>query len=125
MAGIESFLAFTSRDTQLEFPDPPAATEETDLSDPEAEDPDDDGIVDWAEMTRPEAILAALRDAGRPMGPAQIASYLEWAGREGDNPHNVGTALARLKKRDLVRNRGYARWGLSTKARREWAEMNQ
>ncbi len=73
-------------------------------------EPPEDSPEDWVALTRPEAVLRVLRRADKGLSPREIDKQLKEMGRDTDNPHNIGTALARLRKRGQVRSGGYGRW---------------
>lgn len=100
--GLKSYLQFHSQ-RSLKLPDPP------DNNGPE----DAEADTDWSSLTRPEAIVRALSGSKGSLSPAQLAEKLRAEGRDTDNSHNVGIALSRMKKRGVVRSKGYGRWTLA------------
>jgi hypothetical protein len=98
LEGIESFIAFHEAESNGEvvrLPKPPARDR-----------------IDLASLTRPNAILAVLREDRGPFSPNDIVQKLREGGRSNDDSHKVGTALSRLKSRRLVQTLGYGRWTL-------------
>lgn len=90
-------------------PDSPPATPVPDAPRDEAA-PEEVGANEWTTMYRTDAILRVLVEAGRPVGPAEIAGILKSHGRD-DSPHLVSSALVHMKKNTKkAKSAGNGKW---------------
>jgi hypothetical protein len=68
----------------------------------------------WAEITRGDAILQLLGEAGRPLAPREMIDQLVAHGRdERKHPNAVHNTLTKLKRRGDVVQVGNGRWALA------------
>ena len=67
------------------------------------------GVVEWRSLTRVDAVLRVLREAGAPLGAADIKTVLHKAGRD-DRPAPVAATLGYLKRRGRVSHEGIGQW---------------
>jgi hypothetical protein len=63
----------------------------------------------FAGMSRTQAIVTVLREAGRPMSPSEIVTELNQRGRS-DGPKVVSASLAHLQKQGKVRSESRGEW---------------
>jgi hypothetical protein len=99
--GVQLALARLRRE-----PPPPLAAGDQPHDDDEAQG----GGTSWSELSRAEAVLRVLSDAGAPLGRLEIASRLVDVGRDGDDPDAVSAALAYLRRTHRVERSGGGRW---------------
>ncbi|MGH2704714.1 MAG: hypothetical protein ACRDJ4_06380 [Actinomycetota bacterium] len=76
----------------------------------------------WVALTRPDAVKRAMREAGTPVAPSDIAKRLKAAGRASDSPARISVVLDKLRKRGDVKSLGIGEWvltGSSSENRKE------
>jgi hypothetical protein len=66
---------------------------------------------DWTDLTRPEAIKAAMRESTRALAPNDIRLICAAHGRQ-DTVRYISATLTIMKKRGDVRRTGYGKWTL-------------
>jgi hypothetical protein len=66
-------------------------------------------VEEWQQLTRTDAIMRVLKEAGRPMSPADIAQVLAEKGRD-DSGHYVSAGLAYLKDSHRAHAEGRGQW---------------
>jgi hypothetical protein len=64
----------------------------------------------WRSLGRGEAVLQVLRANPLPIGPAEIVTYLERTGRQGDTYPLVSAALTHLKRKGLADAKVRGQW---------------